>query len=273
MTMNDGLSNKDLYQIINRAISSWNRFIDRPVNTEINIFAEKYQQRMATNSQLSFFEETPALPQDLKEAQQFFNKLEDYRLATDIDANDDDISETLCRDVLHGLKKFTPILSPENIQTSEILIQNIKRHLPEYKDDIQLEEYIEEANEIHKRKPKRDSNEKAIEDSSHNAYHFLKRILKGTEIKEIKPCAKKIELYQKSIKVVDCLVSKKYRRTFKFKLKKDLNEEIYKCAESLGAGFVAIAQNAKDEVWRFDRAINNALDFSIRKYGENHWLK
>lgn len=271
--MSDGISSKDLYQIINRAISTWNRSFDKPVNTEIKIFADKYQQRLTTNPQLNLFEEVPALPQELKDVWQLLDDLDDYRLATDIDAKSDYVSETLCRRLLCEIRKFQPIISPENLPTTENIIRGIKSYLPEYKDDILLEEYISEADSIHKKKPHKSNDVTEIERCSHQAYFFLKRTLKGSEIKTIQPCPKKIELYQKCIKVVDCLMSKKYRRTFKFKLKKDLNEEIYKCADSLGAGYVATAQNAKEEAKRFDRAIINALDYSIRKYGENEWLK
>ncbi len=270
--MAEGISSKDLYQIINRAFSNWRKGIDVSASSEINIFTKKYQERLKNNPQIDVFEERPVLPQELKEVRRFLNTLESYRETLDVDAKNDYLSEENYRELALALDKYKNVLTPDNQIVSETISEYVKRYLPEYKDFFTLKDCLEEASSIYKRKPKKRGDLDA-EECARKAYYFLKKVMKGEEIKNITPCPEKLELYQKSIKLVDCLTPKKYPRTFKFRLKRDLYNEIDKCATNLSADYKSVANEAKAERARFDKAIINVKDFIIRKYGENEWTK
>ena len=270
--MADGISSNDLYQIINRAFSNWKKGVDVSVSSEINIFAQKYQERLKSNPQIDIFEETPILPHELKEIRCLLNTLEDYRETLDVDAKKDYLSEESYRSLAVLLDKYNKILTPENRITGETIAEYAKRYLPEYKDFFILKDSHKEASDIYKRKPKK-SGDLGSEECAHKAYYFLKKVLKDDEIKNIQPCAEKIKLYQKSLKLVDCLTTPKYRRIFKFRLKRDLYAEISKCASALGEDYKDIAIEAKKESSRFDKAIVNVLNFTLQKYGESEWTK
>lgn len=270
--MAEGISSQDLYQIINRSISNWRKGEDVSASAEINIFTKKYEERLKNSPQIDIFEEKPALPQELKEVSRFLNTLEDYRETLDVDAKIEYLSEESYRRLVTFLDKYKDILTPENKITAETISECAKRYLSEYKDIFTLKDCLAEADMICKRKPKK-VGDAGSEECAHKAYYLLKKVMKGEEINNIKPCPEKIELYQKSIKLVDCLTLPKYRRIFKFRLKRDLNAEICKCASALSEDYKDIARDAARESARFDRAIVNTLDFTLSKYGENEWTK
>lgn len=264
----NGISSKDLYQIVDRAFSQWNRADDVSMSSEINIFTKKYEERFKSNPQIDVFEETPVIPQELKNVRTFLNDLEEYRQTLDVDSINDTLSEQTYRRLSIALDKYKNELSDENKVLGDIISSNVKRHLPEYEDFFMMKDLITEADSVYKRKPKK-AQDFGSEECARSAYYLLKRILKNEKIKNLKPCSQKIELYQKSLKLVDCLTPKQYRRTFKFKLKRDINDEIYKCALELKSDYQNIAQEAKKESNKFSKAIVNTLDFSVRKYGED----
>lgn len=270
--MAEGISSNDLYQIINRAFLNWKKGEDVSAGSEINILTNKYQERLKTNPQIDIFEEKPTFPRELKEVRCFLNTLESYRETLDVDAKVDYLSEDSYRELATFLDKYKDILTPENKILAEALSGYIKRYLPEYKDFFMLKDCLEEASSIYKTKPKK-AEDWGAEECAHKAYYFLKKVLKGDKIKNIEPCPEKIELYQKSIKLVDCLTPKKYPRSFKFGLKRDLFNEISKCASGLSSDYKDIAEQAERESFRFSNAIVNIKNYIIQKYGENEWTK
>lgn len=270
--MAEGISSQDLYQIINRSLSNWRKGVDVSVSAEINIFTKKYEERIKNNPQINIFEEKPALPQELKEVKRFLNTLEDYRETLDIDAKIEYLPEESYRRLATFIDKYKDILIPENKITAETISEYAKRYLPEYKDYFLLKDYLEEADMICKRKPQK-VGDAGSEECARDAYYFLKKVFKGDEINNIESCPEKIELYQKSVKLVDCLTPKKYPRTFKFRLKRDLFAKISKCAKELGSDYKNVAELAEKESFRFSNAIDNTLNYTLRKYGENEWTK
>ena len=272
MLLDTGISNKDLYQILNRTFSNFRNGEDVSLSPEINIFTKKYQERLKTNPQIDIFEETPILPQNLTEVRDLLYVLEDYRETLDVDSKYDYLSEENYRKLAEGIEKYKNGLTPENKHFAESIAEYAKRYLPEYQDYYLLKDCTKEANDIYKRKSKKGDVYNA-ERNAHDAYFFLKRVMKGERIKSIAPSAEKIELYQASVKIVNCLTSPKYNRTFKFRLKRDLFDEISKCATALGKNYEDTAIQAKKERARFDKAIVNIKDFMLRKYGEDEWAK
>lgn len=270
--MAGGISSQDLYQIINRAFSNWRKGEDVSASAEINIFTQKYQERLKNNPEIDIFEERPVLPKELKEVRRFLNTLESYRETLDVDAKNDYLSEESFRELALALDKYKNVLTPDNQIVSETILGYIKRYLPEYKDYFMLKDCLVEASDIYKRKPKK-SGDLGSEECARNAYYFLKKVFKGEEINNIEPCPEKIELYQKSVKLVDCLTPKKYPRTFKFRLKRDLFAKISKCARELSSDYKDIAELAEKESFRFSNAIDNTLNYTLKKYGENEWTK
>ena len=270
--MAEGISSNDLYQIINRAFSNWKKGEDVSASSEINILTNKYQERLKNNPQIDIFEEKQVLPQELKDVRNFLNTLENYRETLDVDAKIDYLSEESYRRLATSLEKYKDVLTPENKILADTLSGYIKRYLPEYKGFFMLKDCLEEASNIYKGKPKK-SGDLGAEECARRAYYFLKKVFKEDEINNIEPCPEKIELYQKSVKLVDCLTPKKYPRTFKFRLKRDLFAKISKCAANLSTDYKDVAAQAEKESFRFSNAIDNTLNYTLKKYGEKEWEK
>lgn len=282
--MEHDVSQQQLYHIINRAVS---KCVDirnsDPVNTEIKIYCRKYEERKKANSQLNIFEPPLPLKDELKYAVQFLNDLEDYRRATDVYIeNEDPLPEEEYRRLLAMTEIFEKNLTEENQSICHTLKENFKRYLPEFKQEILMADYIKQADRIYDMKRGYERCRRKNKQSSKNyeteTCYFFRDILRDEDLKKIQPCPQKIKLYQSCIRIVDCLPPDKYRRTAKFKLKKDLNYGLRLAAGALGEEYSDIAQRAEHEERRFQNAIEKTQiyyeksNYSYNKRLEEEWL-
>ena len=148
------VSHAELYKIINRAISSYGDGSD--VTLEIKIFQNKYLTRKKRNPQISIFEKTPPLTQDVENAVAFCRSLSRYSNIMDIDAKPEEETEDFYRNFYNQMQQYKDHLEPENKKNYDTIIWEIKRHLPEYEDEVLLKELSEEIQQIIQRKKKKD---------------------------------------------------------------------------------------------------------------------
>ncbi|MBP3687970.1 MAG: hypothetical protein J6J35_06385 [Alphaproteobacteria bacterium] len=258
--MEDNFDQTKLHQIINRALAKAMDFSGDAANTEMNIFYSRYLEQHNTK--------TPQiLPEELVKAFDFCNDLEEYRNVTDAYANKDNtLIEIQYRRMLTTLSRYDEYILPENKAAQQLLETNIRRHLPEYKDDILLDDYNNEADRIYKLKKEYDNairkKKPATKDYERRALNFFKELFTNEDLHDIKKHPKKVMLYEKCIDIVNCLPSSHYNRTAKYKLKRDLNYGLLRTASLLGEEYAPIIQKARFEMKRYQKAIEKTQYFS-----------
>ena len=257
---------EELYKIINHVLANYGSGKDVSLTTEIKIYNEKYQHRLQTNPQLSIFEEAVPYSEEVKKAILFCEDLADYKERTDIDASDD-VSPATCRRLLKQLAEYAPYLTPENTEICQRLTKTLKYYIPEYKKELLFAEYDKYITDIIERdkarKIKKKNKEKtAVEDAyiERLANHFFKTMKEDTYLKDMAACPEKMELYEKSVKIVDFLSSKQYSRFVKYNMKREIYEEISNIAEELGPNYASKAKKAKEEAQRFKKSADNIIN-------------
>lgn len=263
----DSINVTKLYNIINRAIAGIDKYTDEPINKEMHLFKERFAHIVRQHPQPSLFSERRPLIEEVANALNFCDAMEAYHLATDVDAKDPPLlSEQTCRDLLEGADIFHEHISPENIALLERIENNVKRRLPEYYNQYLLEDYRQDALFVIKQ---RKNYQKAIKnkqtaskDYERYALHFYEKITHDEEMKQIKICPEKIELYKLTIEIVDCLPKEKYNRTDKFRLKSKIWLGIAKGLSKLTPTDVSAIKEACNEANRYERAVENALAYA-----------
>lgn len=262
--MKNDFNQTELRQIINRALAKCMNIEGEAVNTEISIFCARYVERQNKNAQDS---SQTYLPDELSKALSFCDDLEEYRRITDVYSEQEHtMSEMQYRHLLLMLNKYDKEIFPENKTIQHLLENNIKRHLPEYKDDILLDGYNEEADRIYKLRKEYEytirKKQPAAKDYERNALGFFKELFTNKDLHAIKAHPKKLTLYEKCIRIVNCLPASHYNRTAKYKLKKDLNYGLLRTAYLLGEEYAPIIQKAQSEIKRYQKAIEKTQYFS-----------
>lgn len=263
----DSVDIKCLYRIINRTIRKVDNHFDEPLNKEMQLFKERYVHYITRNPQQSLFDERRPLIEEVAFALDFCDALYTYQRVMDVDAEDPPpLSEKECRILLKGAEVYYEHLVPENISNLEIIKNSAKRHLPEFRIQYILADYLEDANFIIKQRKcyqKAQRNKQPIaKDYEKYALHFYERITGDQELKRIGVCTEKLELYKITLKIVDCLPKEKYNRTEKFKLKSRLWRCVAKSLSILDKTNTAAIENAYMEATRYERAIENALNYA-----------
>lgn len=264
--MAENISRNELYRIISRAIADWENTRDMAINEEIKVFIKNYIQRRKVKPQIDLFEDNLPTFEELNKAKQFCDDLENYRISADIDKENDDLPETVysrLNEYINATRKYLPV---ESLKTLDIMQKNIKRKLPEHKGLILLEDYNNEASHIQKMHQTylRACRKKqpASKDYERFAEIFFAEVLNNEDLKKIKSCPEKIKLYENSLKIVDCLPKHKYGRTFKFKLKRDLNYGLKKTAFELGGAYHEIAVKAAYEQQRYQKSMERTKQYA-----------
>ncbi len=265
--MANDISQMELYRIINRAVARCSNHENAPVNTEIAIFHERYVFRRKSNHQLNIFENSVPHSREIEQAAGFCDDLEAYRLSTDTYAKENEpLSEAGYRRLYAGIERYRPYISAENNEALHALEINVKRHLPEFKNQLLLDEYNQKAARIHDLKlgygRQRRQNQPAAKSYESASLHFFEDVLHNEELRQIEGCPEKLKLYAGCLKIVDCLPADKYNRTAKFKLKRDFNHAIRVTAAALGEGYLETAQKASYEEKRYHKAMERAKAFA-----------
>lgn len=269
----------ELYKIINRTLAKIEKSIDEPADKEIILFKERYQYYTKQNPYPSLFDDEKRLsPSEIDKVLEFCNALEAYRLATDVHAKDiPELSEDTCRALYAGLTFYKKYISPENKTIITGLEQTIKRILPEFREEYILNEYNEQAKLIYKLKK---SHKKAVSDNERMAALFFEDVLNNKELKSIKACPLKIDLYENTLKIVDMLPQKKYNKTAKLQLKSSLYYAINRAVLVMPIVDREKAEQTYNEYLRYKRAAENISryvsnmpenEFARRKRIDDEW--
>ncbi|MBO5039425.1 MAG: hypothetical protein J6C85_08265 [Alphaproteobacteria bacterium] len=262
--MENNFNQTELRQIINRALAKCMNLEGHAVNTEMNIFCSRYIVRQSKSPQ----DMTQAtLPKELSKALNFCDDLEEYRQTTDVYSEQDNtMSEMQYRRILSMLSDYDKDIFPENKAMQHLLENNIKRHLPEYQVDILLDGYNDEADRIYKLKKEYEyatrKKQPAAKDYEKNALNFFKELFTNKDLHAIKTHPKKVTLYEKCIRIVNCLPASHYNRTAKYKLKKNLNYGLFRAASLLGEEYLPKIKKARLEMERYEKAIEKTQYFS-----------
>ncbi len=214
---------KELSRVINRAIANCSNFGVVSHDTDLLLLKNK-----VAHLHTSAFSDLSNYYYSITKASCFCDRLEEYAHSLDVDVKENIIlTEDNYREILGGINFFRSLIHPDNIPISKTIEHNAKRHLPEFKNILLLEEYNQQALRIHDMKRgytrlKR-KNQQPSKDYERSASSFFEDVLNDDNLKEIKPCHEKLMLYINCLKIVDCLPSDKYGRLSKFQLKKKFN--------------------------------------------------
>lgn len=258
--MAEDVSNKELYNIINRAISKWGCFDNVPADKEINIFCHKYDMRRKSNPQISIFEDSLPSAEEVKIAKQLCSDIETYRKSIDIyEGTTDELSESFYRRLYQGLDRYAEHVSEENQVRYKTLKQNLQGKLPEFAEKVLLDKLSQEIDIIKYLKKSKSPEYKT------KTTLFFKQIATQNddlkdEIKALSATPEKIAFCKSCIDIVDYLPQEKYTRSAKFTLKSNLYNLISKTARQMGISHTTIV--AKNEEGRFQRAKEKAIQYA-----------
>lgn len=256
------INQKRLYHILNQTIAqSFSDKGDR-IDVDANIFREKYKYISKQNIQLYLFDDVFPTKQEVYDVTSFCNVLERFRESVDIYAdNPEDLSIKEYGVIYEGITKFRPFIYPENESILNLLESAAKRHLPEFKHQIMIDEYISTAKRILKAKKRyqRDKN-KFSQEYEKDAYNLLQDIDNNRELRGF-TSPQKLELYKHCLDMINCLSIKKYSRSKKYQMKCQIYLQINKEASALGEKYNNVARNAQIEYRRFSNALYNIRNY------------
>ena len=151
--MTQNISSKTMYEIINKTLSECFSYKGLEINKDMEAFASRHWEFAKNTPQLSFLDEEIPTTREVREASDFCELLDVYRQSIDPYLDENPVlSESRVRSLLKGIEKYRPIISEKNQTTYKILEKNLKRDLPEYKNELIIEELNEDALYIVKQK-------------------------------------------------------------------------------------------------------------------------
>lgn len=261
--MSKKVSTEEMYRLINKAVSLCYNHSNTDVSSDMIAFKERYDTTFSKETQLDLFSGDIPSKKEVEKATDFCKLLDEYRISVD-PYNDDneELSLISYKLILDGINKYRPYITGEAKETLAILETNVKRHLPSYRQQLLIEEYIERATNIaqfrkeyEKKVRKKQPASKIYESLAEN---FFKDFLESDEIKSLPASASKMSLYSHVLNVVDCLPTPKYSRTYKYRLKYSLNQSIVNMCDKLGPNYALAKINAQKNIEKYINAINNA---------------
>ena len=261
--MAENISTKEMYRIINRAISQCYNQSDICVSEEMEKFNSKHWDLVNNNHQTDIFADPIPTTKEAREAFVFCQYLDEHRQSADA-YNDEapEVSDYTYRCIYKGLEKYRPYITDEAKHCFNALEKYIRGRLPEFKLIERTNEYnsqiasiFQAKKEADKKKRKKESFNRIYEDLACN---FFSAFLEDKEVRLMPPSVEKLTLYSNALKIVDCLPESKYKRTDKFRLKYQLNETIFNICECLGDNYTLAKINAKKEMEKYENAIENA---------------
>ncbi len=249
----EDIAAKELYRIINHALSKIRENSDTPINEEIVLLKKRYVEQ-SKNIEL------PPFLGEFGAAEDFCNALEAYRLSTDVYAeNPPELFERNVRLIQKGIERYRPHIDKENYVVISALETTIRSRLPELRSQYVLEQYNKMAKLIYGLKKKQKAKKISPADCERLALQFFTDVLNDKELKGIGLCPEKMELYENTLNIVDCLPKARYNKTMKFQLKSQLYRAISLGALKLDYPDEGRAKTAYNEYLRFKNAADNAL--------------
>ncbi len=274
--MSKNISTKELYHIINQSLSKCGNHSDNPVNEDIQKFYDMYWQAIKNNSQLDIFEEVPTLS-EIRKSITFCNLLDKYRLSVDPYRKDNIfLTEKECKELSEYINYFSPHISKENEKRIQILTSYIRYHISDKRNEDTLKNYDERIKKIIKNKK-----ENSDQAGKTPAEYLFYDLFHDEDFTSIPLSTEKILIYVKSIEAVNSLPNNKYSRTDKFKLKRDLNNFVIQCCETLGDKDSDVRKSAEQDIIKFQKAMENArhhkektsIDLRNKRLQDEYWFK
>ena len=249
--MRTEISYEKMYSAINEAIAKCYNFKNISAKEQMIEYVEKYNQFFRQGEKLDLFDEWLPTQAEVKKAQKFCSLINKYRLS--IDAYNEKAYPLQPQEyqyIYDCLQEYRPYISKENQEDAKILERCVKRSLPQYREEVYIEEYNQQALALIK-----EAKSKGV-DKSENAKKVLAffKSINEINIKSFKASPLKIELYKKCIDLINHLPKEKYRRVAKFDAKISLNEAIYNAYLELGGQYLSKADFYLQEKERFLKA-------------------
>ncbi len=266
--MSKTINTKEMYRIIDYAISKCYNHHDENVSEHMEIFSDMHWDLIVNSHQTDIFAEPIPSTKEVREALCFCQALDEHRQY--VDAYNDDATEPsddTYRTIYKGLNRYRPYISERSEHCFDALEKCIRRKLPEFRLEERMNDYNSRATSIFQAKKETDKKKRKKESYS-RAYEeltcrYFDDFLSDKELRSALPSVEKLTVYSNTLKIVDCLPEAKYRKTQKFRLKYQLNEAIFNICEGLGDNYSIVKVCAKEEMIKFMNAIDNA-----RKYLE-----
>ena len=249
--MRTEISYEKMYSAINEAIAKCYNFKNISAKEQMIEYVEKYNQFFRQGEKLDLFDEWLPTQAEVKKAQKFCSLINKYRLS--IDAYNEKAYPLQPQEyqyIYDCLQEYRPYISKENQETTKILEKGVKRSIPQYREEVIIEDYNQQALALIK-----ETKSKGV-DKSENARNVLSffKSMNEVGIKTFKASPLKIELYKKCIDLINHLPKEKYRRVAKFDAKISLNKAIYEACLELGGEYLSKASFYQQEEERFKKA-------------------
>lgn len=262
--MQQDISSKQMYKLVNEALSECYNFRDYEVNQNIKRFQKQHWEQIKKDPQLNIFADEIPTKQEVCSAVFFCDLLDEYRKSVDVYVDfPEPLTEYSKRKLLECVEYYRPYITEDNKSILNVLEKSVKKSLPEYKREIALEEYSNEAKNIAKYRKEYVNAKKSQKDKQQKYYEslavsFFETLKNDQEISNYPSSPQKLSTYSNILNIVDCLPSEKYTRTYKYKLKINLNKAIVKMCKDLGPQYYMAGQKAKIDIEKYENAIENA---------------
>lgn len=261
--MSQDISTKEMYNIINYAISKSYNHAGDSVCEDMEAFSKKHWELITHNHQTDAFAEPIPTTKEVRDALKFCRDLDEHRQSCDVyNENATEPSDITYRSIYKGLERYRPYITEEAKHCFTALEKYIRGRLPEFRLEEHMKEYNSRATgifqakkEVDKKKRKKESYSRAYEEL---ACQYFSDFLSDKELHSAPSSVEKLTVYSNALKIVDCLPDSKYRKTEKFRLKYQLNESIFNICEGLGDNYALAKINAQNEMIKFMNAIDNA---------------
>ena len=264
--MSDDISLQEMYRLLNEAVSQCYNHKDNAVNRDMQSFQKRYQKMLKTNPQLTIFDNPIPSAREVRQAAEFCDLLDDYRISVDV-FNKDEVylGQDFYRQLYNGIEQYRPHIFPENKAIFNALDCNVRRKLPEFKYEFILSDYNERALEVCRLKKTYDKNKSSHKAYEKMAHNLFKDIYEKKELSNIPHSVDKLTTYSNILKAVDCLPTEKYKRTAKYQIKYSINMAIVGICKSLGENYALARINAEQNAIKYLKALRNAQSYAKSK--------
>jgi len=268
--MNEDISYKRMYQLINEALSECYNDDNISVNSQIHKFQQQHWQVAKSNRQLNVFDEPVPSAKEVYHAVDFCDLLDDYRISVDVfNEQDVNLGADFYRQLYQGIERYRPYINNENKTTLKSLERSIRKKIPEFRLSELLVEYNERALEV--LRLKKDYEKNKHKNPNTNKFHeqkadiLFRDILQKKELPDIPPSVDKLTAYSNILSAVDCLPGNKYSRIKKYNLKYHINLAIVGICKHLGDNYFLAQTNASHNADKYLNAMHNTQKFSKNK--------
>ena len=274
-----------LYIIINDAISKCYNTKDISVKANMLNYIDNYNAFFRSGETLDIFDELLPTKDEVTKAKKFCSLLNKFRLSIDVhNPKAYPLSNDEYQTIYDLLQEYRPHIADKNLQTFGILEKAVKRHHPQYREEIILDELIAKASSIIKKSNKNKKNKiESVEDEIKSDSLTVFEDIEREKVKSFKSSPSKLELYTKCIKLVDYLPKRNFGRLVKFRAKYNLNKALFIISKELGGEYELKSNEYQSEMQKFVRAIDTTIDymsknkpnsdFNKKRNDEDYWCK